>query len=118
MALQNSIGDKATDKDHQKQPSKKNGVSNAFDPMHSVQTARPQSPIGEQTGRQEDESICRQKIVHQGIDFAYADDNMGETNDGETYTDKRCRNREDVDADVRFELPIRRLLWHHILLGC
>jgi len=110
MALQNSIGDKATDEDHQTQPSKKNGVSNAFDPMHPVQAARPQSPIGEQTGRQEDESICRQKIVHQSVDFTCADDNMDETNDGETYTDKRCRNRENVDADVRFELPICHLL--------
>ena len=34
--------------------------------------------------------------------FAYADDNMGETNHCQTDANKRCGNGEDMDADVGF----------------
>jgi len=106
MTLPDSIGDKATGKYHKKQTQKENGISNSFDPMHTVQTARPQSPIGEQAGEQEDDRIYRQKIVYKGFDFACADDNPQETNHGKTDAHKRCGNGEDVDADIRFELPL------------
>jgi hypothetical protein len=97
-----STSDKATDEDHQKQPHKENGISHSFDPMHTIQAARPQSPIREQTENQEDERIYRQKIVYNGLDFVGIENNTEETNHRKTDTDQRRGNGEDMNADVGF----------------
>jgi len=77
---------------------------------------RVRSPIGEQTGDQEDNRIYRQKIVYKGVDFACANDNPNEPNHCQTDADQRCGNGEDMDANVGFELALWRLLEPRVLI--
>ena len=72
--------------------------------MHPANAPGAQRPIGKETSDQEQKGISSQEIVRERVDLSDCDDDADEPDDRQTDADHGRGNREDMNANIFFEM--------------